>query len=53
MYVKAKQGESLLGQLGFVLDETPAEPSAPPVATNGQAAAPPEAAHHEIDEGAA
>lgn len=41
MYIKAKKGESLLGQLGVVLDEIPAQQSSvvAPVTENGKAAA--------------
>ena len=53
MYVKAKKGESLLGQLGHILDETPAQPSASsaPVETNGLAAQPAQAVHEKTGNG--
>ena len=53
VYVKAKKGESLLGQLGHVLDEIPAEPSASTAAvmTNGQIAAAAQAVHEQTVNG--
>ena len=53
VYVKAKKGESLLGQLGQVLDETPAEPSASTttVVSKGQAAVPAQIVQEQIGNG--
>ena len=38
IYVKGKSADSLLGQLGYILEETPAQPSAKDLQADVQAA---------------